>query len=62
MGKAVVCTPNEAEGFSVKDGEHVVLGTAPRGFAWPAINLLRNREARRRIGVSPRESIEKSGS
>lgn len=54
MGKAVVSTSVGAEGLPVSDGENIILADDPEQFARKTVELMKNTEARRRLGDAGR--------
>ncbi len=58
MGKPVVSTAVGVEGLPVKDGEHFILADDAPQFAKAVINLLRNPQRRRELGMAAREFVK----
>jgi sugar transferase (PEP-CTERM/EpsH1 system associated) len=58
QGKAIVSTRVGAEGILGDDRKHFVLQDDPEAFASSVIHLLRDPDARRRLGVAARERAE----
>ena len=58
MGKVVVSTSVGAEGLPVKSGENIVLTDAPKDFADSVAALLRDPEARKRLGIAARALVQ----
>jgi glycosyltransferase involved in cell wall biosynthesis len=58
MGKAIVSTSIGAEGLPVKNGENIIIQDDPRAFANEVIRLLRDQQARLRLGRAARETVE----
>lgn len=58
MGKAVVSTGVGVEGLPVKDREHLILADDAPQFAEAVINLLRNPQRRRELGMAAREFVK----
>lgn len=50
MRRAVVSTSLGAEGYSVQDGEHLLIANTPQDFAGAVINLLRDEVLCQRLG------------
>jgi glycosyltransferase involved in cell wall biosynthesis len=62
VGKAVVATARAAEGFSLTDGEQLVLAETDEQFAEAIIALLRHRGRRDALGSAARAwSLEQAG-
>jgi glycosyltransferase involved in cell wall biosynthesis len=59
QGKAIVATRVGAEGIAGEDGRHFLLADAPEAFAGRVIALLRDEQARRRLGAAAREQAER---
>ena len=57
MGKAVVSTGVGAEGLPVSDGENIILADDPEQFAQKTVELMKNTEARRRLGDAGRSLV-----
>jgi len=60
MGKAVVSTSIGAEGLPVRDGEHLLLADDPASFAQMVVNLHREPERRRQIGIAARKLVKEN--
>jgi len=58
-GLPVVATPVANEGIQAADGTHLWLREGPRAFADAVIALLRDREARERLGAAARGFVER---
>src|SRR5437762_1249566 len=58
MGKAVVSTTIGAEGLPAHHGKHLLLADSPADFARCVIELLRNGNSRRDLGVAARRLVE----
>jgi sugar transferase (PEP-CTERM/EpsH1 system associated) len=58
MGKAVVSTSVGAEGLPVQSGENILLADTPNDFADSVISLLRDPNARKRLGTSARTLVQ----
>jgi sugar transferase (PEP-CTERM/EpsH1 system associated) len=58
MGKAVVSTTVGAEGLPGRHGMELLLADSPEDFAACTLQLLRDRQMRRRIGSAARELVE----
>ncbi len=56
-GRAVVSTTLGAEGIGATDGHHLVIADAEGDFADAVVNLMRDPERRRQIGLSAREFV-----
>src|SRR5207253_10840240 len=54
MGKAVVSTSVGAEGLPLVAGEHFLRADDPSDFAHAVVRLLRDRDLRRRLGLTGR--------
>lgn len=59
MGKAVVSTSVGAEGLPVTPGENILLADQPEEFAGKVLELLRDADARLRLGCGARQVVEK---
>jgi glycosyltransferase involved in cell wall biosynthesis len=59
QGKAIVATRVGAEGIAGEDGRHFLLADAPDVFADRVTGLLRDEQARRRLGAAAREQAER---
>lgn len=59
-GKAVVSTALGAEGLSFRDGSELLLRDDPDAFAGACIELLRDGELAKRIGLAARTAVERS--
>ncbi|MCC6748438.1 MAG: glycosyltransferase [Deltaproteobacteria bacterium] len=57
MGKAIVSTRIGAEGLDVTDDEDILLADEPAFFARRVVELLRDPERRRRLGVAGRAKV-----
>ncbi|GAB4377529.1 MAG: glycosyltransferase [Calditrichia bacterium] len=60
MGKAIVSTSVGAEGLPVTHGEHLFLADEEKAFADYVIQLLRNPEQRRQMGLKARKYVEEN--
>lgn len=58
MGKAVVSTTTGCEGLDAVDGTNIVIRDTPDDLADAILSVLRDRDLRRRIGVSGRQTVE----
>jgi len=58
MGKAVVSTSVGAEGLPLIAGEHFLRADDPADFAHAVVRLLRDRDLRRRLGLTGRRLVE----
>jgi len=58
MGKPIVSTTIGAEGLPVTDGENIIIRDDSREFAAAIVRLLRDPEARTRIGRAARKTVE----
>ncbi|HEV8441375.1 MAG TPA: glycosyltransferase family 4 protein [Methylomirabilota bacterium] len=58
MGKAVVSTAVGAEGLPLISGEHFVQADQPADFARAVVKLLKDHEARERLGSAGRRLVE----
>jgi sugar transferase (PEP-CTERM/EpsH1 system associated) len=58
QGKAIVATSLGAEGIDGKHGEQFILADEPESFANAVIDLLRDTDARRRLGAAARLRAE----
>lgn len=58
MGKAVVSTTVGAEGLPVRHNENIILADDPVDFAREVARLLRDREAREKIGEAARQLVQ----
>jgi len=58
MGKAVVSTSVGAEGLPLVAGEHFLRADDPADFADAVVRLLRDRDLRRRLGLTGRRLVE----
>ena len=59
MGKAIVTTTVGAEGFDVKDGEHVLIADDPKGFVEKIRSLFENEKLRHFLSKNGRKFVEK---
>jgi glycosyltransferase involved in cell wall biosynthesis len=57
MSKAVVSTSIGAEGLPVRSGENILLADTPKQFAESVIYLLRDSDARTRLGSAARTLV-----
>ncbi|HLW88046.1 MAG TPA: glycosyltransferase [Terriglobales bacterium] len=60
MGRAIVSTTIGAEGLPVRPDEHLVIADAPAQFAKRTLELLRDPERRRSMGVTARQLVVKN--
>jgi sugar transferase (PEP-CTERM/EpsH1 system associated) len=58
MSKAVVSTSVGAEGLPVRTGENILLADTPHDFAHCVVSLLRDPDARKRLGDSARTLVQ----
>ena len=58
MAKAVVSTTIGAEGLGVTPGRDIVLADDPDAFAHAVVSLLRDEQARQRLGRAGRALVE----
>jgi glycosyltransferase involved in cell wall biosynthesis len=58
MGKAVVSTSVGAEGLPVQHDENIILADEPEDFARRVASLMKDTEARARLGSSARRLVE----
>ncbi|HQO57936.1 MAG TPA: glycosyltransferase [Candidatus Omnitrophota bacterium] len=58
MGKAVVSTTIGAEGIEVTDGKDIFIADDPREFADRVIDLLKNPDKRKAMGLNGRKLVE----
>jgi polysaccharide biosynthesis protein PslH len=58
-GKTIVSTTIGAEGLDVTNGQNIVIADAAQDFANSVISLLRDSNARERIGFNAREHVQK---
>src|SRR5947199_3266174 len=58
MGKAIVSTTLGAEGLPVSDGGDISIADSPEQFSSKVCQLLRDSEARRRLGSAARQLVE----
>jgi sugar transferase (PEP-CTERM/EpsH1 system associated) len=58
MSKAVVSTSVGAEGLPVRTGENILLADTPDDFAHCVVSLLRDPDARKRLGDSARALVQ----
>src|ERR1700730_8253316 len=58
MSKAVVSTSVGAEGLPVRTGENILLADTPHDFAHCVVSLLRDPDARKRLGDSARALVQ----
>jgi glycosyltransferase involved in cell wall biosynthesis len=58
MSKAVVSTTVGAEGLPVRMGENILLADTPHDFADCVVSLLRDANARKRLGDSARVLVQ----
>lgn len=58
MGKAVVSTPLGCQGLHAIDGWNVAIGNNPEEFAGKAVQLLRDKALRRRMGKNARVTVK----
>ena len=59
MRKAIVTTTVGAEGFDVRDGEHVLIADDPKGFVEKICSLFENEELRHFLSRNARIFVEK---
>ena len=57
-GKAVVCTPEVAQGIDATDGEHFCVADGANAWAQRVVELLRDESLRHRIGTAGRQRVE----
>ena len=57
MEKAVVSTTLGAEGLAVVPGEHLIIADNPEAFAQAVVSLLRDANARKRLGQAGRTLV-----
>src|SRR6185312_5215750 len=58
MGKAIVSTTLGAEGLPISDGRNISIADSPEQFSSKVCQLLRDPEARRRLGSAARQLVE----
>ena len=58
MGKAIVSTTLGAEGLPISDGGDISIADSPEEFSRTVCALLRNPDARRRLGAAARQLVE----
>ncbi len=56
-GKAVVCTPEVAQGIDATDGEHLYMADGANAWAERVVELLRDESLRDRIGTAGRQRV-----
>lgn len=57
MGKATIAHPTASEGLEVEDGYHILLANTPGEFADRAIDLLKNKALREKLGHNARNLV-----
>jgi polysaccharide biosynthesis protein PslH len=60
LGVPTVSTSVGAEGLSIADGTHLLLGDTPEAFARQVVRLLQDEALQRRLGVAGRRLVEES--
>ncbi len=55
MGKAIVSTSLGCEGIEVEDSHHLVIADDPAAFASAVVNLMKNPDNRRQLGLAARD-------
>ncbi|MFW6205722.1 MAG: glycosyltransferase family 4 protein [Gemmatimonadota bacterium] len=58
MGKAVVSTSPGCQGLEVEDGRNILVRDDPAAFARAVLDVLEDRELRRRLGEAGRKTVE----
>lgn len=58
MGKAVVSTTVGCEGLETEDGRNILVRDDPQSFARAVLEILEDRELRRRLGQEGRRTVE----
>jgi glycosyltransferase involved in cell wall biosynthesis len=61
MARPVVSTAIGAEGLDLAGGDEIVLADSPEDFAARVVDLLRNEDARRRLGAAGRSAVQAGG-
>lgn len=59
MGKAVISTPEGAEGLRASHGENILIAASPARFADAVILTLKDMDLRARLGAGGRETVER---
>lgn len=58
MARAVVSTPQGAEGLAARDGENCLLASTPAAFAASVVRCLRSPRLRQSLGAAGRRTVE----
>lgn len=59
MGRAIVSTPEGAEGLAARDGENLLLAETPQAFGHAVVGLLQNPTFRSTLGRGGRSTVER---